>query len=379
MNVIPHPAIQKAEAPLPTSMPGQSGAAALPPGKRKSLRGILLGSLAGIVLLGAAGYGGWQYWSVWRFEVSTDDAYVQADVVGMAPQVAGRISEVLVGDNQAVKAGDVLAKIDPRDFQAAVDQAKSGVAQAEARIASIEAELSEQNAVIDEAEATIKADQAATVYAEQNNQRYAKLAKSGFGTVQTAQAAASQAESANAVVVRDQAALVAAQKQLETIAAQRAEATAGLDHARAVLEQAQLNLGYTVLRAPTDGTIGMRTVRVGQYVEPGTLLLAVVPLEEAYVVANYKETQLADVKPGQMVSIDVDTYSGASVRGIVNSVAPASGQEFALLPPDNATGNFTKIVQRVPVKITIDRTDPLAGRLLPGMSVTTTIKLKPAE
>lgn len=337
MNVILHPAVQKAEAPLPANMPGLPGATALAPAKRKSRRGLLLGSLAAIALLGAAGYGGWQYWSVWRFEVSTDDAYVQADVVGMAPQVAGRISEVLVGDNQAVKAGDVLAKIDPRDFQAAVDQAKSGVAQAEARIASIEAEFREQKAVIDEAEATIKADQAATVYADQNNQRYAKLAKSGFGTVQTAQAGASQAESANAVVVRDQAALVAAQKQLDTITAQRAEAKAGLDHARAALEQAELNLGYTVLRAPTDGTIGMLTVRVGQYVEPGTLLLAVVPLEKAYVVANYKETQLADVKPGQMVSIDVDTYSGTSVRGIVNSVAPASGRNsrfcLPIMPP----------------------------------------------
>jgi membrane fusion protein (multidrug efflux system) len=136
-----------------------------------------------------------------------------------------------------------------------------------------------------------------------------------------------------------------------------------------------LNLDYTVLRAPVDGVVGMRQLRVGLYVQPGTQLLAVVPLANTYVVANYKETQLADVEPGQPVRIDVDTFAGTPVRGTVASIAPASGQEFSLLPPDNATGNFTKIVQRIPVKIAIDRTDPLAGRLLPGMSVTTTIEV----
>ena len=164
-------------------------------------------------------------------------------------------------------------------------------------------------------------------------------------------------------------------KQVDTLNAQLSESQATLDHNRAVLTQAELNLGYTVLRAPVDGAVGSRTVRVGLYVQPGMLLLAVVPLQATYVVANYKETQLADVRPGQPVSIDVDTFAGTSVHGIVDSIAPASGQEFALLPPDNATGNFTKIVQRIPVKIAIDRTDPLAGRLLPGMSVTATIKI----
>lgn len=371
MNVVLHPASLKTEAvpPAETRVVTPEPSA---PKHTSNRRAILLG-LVGIVALGAAAYAGWEYWTVWQFEVSTDDAYVQADVVAIAPQVAGYIQTVDVNDNQAVKAGDTLATIDQRDYQAAVDQAKADVAQAQATIADINAQLSEQQALIDEAQAAVNADQATETYAAQNNVRFGTLAKSGYGTVQDAQQAASQDKSAKAIVIKDQAALEAARKQVDTLDAQLSQAKATLAHNQAVLAQAELNLGYTVLRAPTDGIVGMRTIRVGQYVQPGTQLLAVVPLQAAYVVANYKETQLADVKPGQSVSIDVDTFSGMTVRGIVDSVAPASGQEFALLPPDNATGNFTKIVQRIPVKIDIDRTDPLAGRLLPGMSVTTTI------
>ena len=295
----------------------------------------------------------------------------------LLPQVAGYIKTVSVDDNQPVKAGDILAVIDQRDYQAAVDQAKADVAVAEASIASITAQLSEQRALIDEASATVNADKAAEVFAEQNDQRFGALAKSGYGTVENAQQATSQAGSAKAIVGKDEAALEAVKKEVDTLNAQLSEANATLDHNRAALAQAELNLGYTVLRAPVDGVVGERTIRQGLYVQPGQQLLAVVPLAATYVVANYKETQLADVHPGQPVSIDVDTFAGTSVRGTVDSIAPASGQEFALLPPDNATGNFTKIVQRIPVKITIDRTDPLAGRLLPGMSVTTTIRIGP--
>jgi membrane fusion protein (multidrug efflux system) len=377
MNVVIHPASLKPD----TARPEEPGSERLPelpvsttklPARKPRRRLFLFGSI-GIVALCAAAYVGWEYWTVWQFEVSTDDAYVQADVVPIAPQVAGYIQTVQVNDNQAVKAGDILATIDPRDYQAAVDQAKADVAQAQATIVDINAQLSEQQALIDEAQATVNADQASQQYAEQNDQRFGTLAKSGYGTVQDAQQAASQNNSAKAIVVKDQAALEAAKKQVDTLNALLSQAKATLAHNQAVLSQAELNLGYTILRAPTDGVVGTRTVRVGEYVQPGTQLLAVVPLQAAYVVANYKETQLADVRPGQPVSIEVDTFSGTTVRGIVDSVAPASGQEFALLPPDNATGNFTKIVQRIPVKIDIDRTDPLAGRLLPGMSVTTTI------
>jgi membrane fusion protein (multidrug efflux system) len=369
MNVVIHPASLKAgTVALAPPPPVQA-----PP---RRLRRILLGAAAALALCAAA-YAGEQYWTVWRFQEATDDAYVQADVVAIAPQVTGYLATVSVGDNQPVKAGDVLAVIDQRDYQAAVNQAKADVAVAQAAIGSIKAQLDEQNALIDEANATIKADQATAVYAEQNNQRFGSLAKSGYGSVQDAQQAASQIASANALVAKDKAALEAAQTEIETLDAQLAEANATLQHNQAALDQAELNLGYTVLRAPVDGVVGARELRVGLYVQPGMQLLAVVPLAQTYVVANYKETQLADVKPGQLVSIDVDTFNGVSVRGTVDSVAPASGQEFSLLPPDNATGNFTKIVQRIPVKIAIDRTDPLAGRLLPGMSVTATIDIKP--
>jgi membrane fusion protein, multidrug efflux system len=376
MNVVVHPASLKAGAVALAPPPPVQASPPPVEAPPRRLRRILLGAVAALALCAVA-YAGEQYWIVWRFQESTDDAYVQADVVTIAPKVTGYLATVSVADNQPVKAGDVLAVIDQRDYQAAVDQAKADVAVAQASIGSIKAQLDEQNALIDEANATIKADEATAVYAEQNNQRFGTLAKTGYGTVQDAQQAASQIASANAVVAKDKAALQAAQTEIETLNAQLGEANATLQHNQAALDQAELNLGYTVLRAPVDGVVGMRQLRVGLYVQPGMQLLAVVPLAETYIIANYKETQLADVEPGQPVSIDVDTFDGVSVRGKVDSVAPASGQEFALLPPDNATGNFTKIVQRIPVKIAIDRTDPLAGRLLPGMSVTATIDIKP--
>jgi membrane fusion protein (multidrug efflux system) len=377
MTVIQHPATQRAEVRQPGDGAGSDQAPSAPVAQKKRRWRSLLFAAAGMLALVAAIYAAWEYWTEWQYEVSTDDAYVQADVVAISPQVAGQIATVLVNDNQAVKADDVLATIDPRDFQTAVAQATADVAASEASVASINAQLTEQQALINEAQATVNADQATETFAKQNDTRFNTLAKSGYGTVQDAQQATSQSNAASAVVIKDQAALDAAKKQVDTLNAQLTEAKATVEHNRAVLAQAQLNLGYTILRAPVDGVVGARALREGLYVQPGQQLLAVVPLNNTYIVANYKETQLADVKVGQPVSIVVDTYSGTSVRGTVDSVAPASGQEFALLPPDNATGNFTKIVQRVPVKITIDRTDPLAGHLLPGMSVTTTIEIKP--
>jgi len=371
MSVVIHPASFKPDAPAPT---------APPPGRARMsvLRCGLIGAAAIAALVVGAGLG-WEYWTAWRFEEATDDAYVQADIVTIASQVAGYLATVNVTDNQPVKAGDVLATIDQRDYRAAVDQAKADVAAAEASIRSIEAQLVEQHALIDEANATTEADKALEIFAEQNNKRFGTLADTGYGTVQDAQQAESQIGAAAGTVAKDKAALEAAKAEVGTLQAQLAGARATLEHNQAALEQAEINLDYTTLRAPVDGVVGMRQLRVGLYVQPGTQLLAVVPLARTYVVANYKETQLADVKPGQPVRIDVDTFAGVPVRGSVQSIAPASGQEFALLPPDNATGNFTKIVQRIPVKIAIDRTDPLAGRLLPGMSVTTTIEIGPAR
>ena len=346
-----------------------------PEKRRTILRRLVPAALIASVVGGAA-YAGFEYWTQWRFEVSTDDAYVQADVVSIAPQVAGNITSLLVNDNQHVKAGQVLAIIDQSDYRAAVDQATAGVQQAQAAITTNEAEIAQQKAVISEAQATIDSDKAAEVFAAQNNQRFGTLANEGYGSVQNEQQATSQIASAKATVAKDEASLDAAQKQVVTLTDQLKQARAMLAQSQATLQQAQINLGYTTITSPVDGVIGDRTVRMGQYVQPGTQLLAVVPLAKTYVVANFKETELADVHHGQPVSIEVDTFSDDAVRGYVDSIAPASGQEFALLPPDNATGNFTKIVQRVPVKIYIDPGDPFAGRLRPGMSVIATIDIR---
>lgn len=336
----------------------------------------MLIATAGLLLLTGAAYLGWQYWTAWRFEVSTDDAYVQADNITIAPKVSGYIGQVLVGDNERVKAGQILARIDDRDFNVALDQAKADVSAATAAIADKEASLVSQQSVINAAKATIDVDQANEKFAEQDNERYAHLASTGYGSVQNAQQAASRISAARATIARDKAALETSTRQLDILSAELAQAKATLAHNQAVEHQAELNLSYTTITAPTDGVIGNRTLRVGQYVQAGTQLMAVVPVNAAYIIANYKETQLAGVRPGQTVGVEVDMFPGIEIPGRVDSLAPASGQQFALLPPDNATGNFTKIVQRIPVKITLDPSSPLAGELRPGMSVYPTINIK---
>src|ERR1700720_4224036 len=329
-----------------------------------------------VLLIAAVGTYGHYYWTVGRFLVSTDDAYVEADSTIVAPQVSGYLSEVLVADNQPVKAGQLLAKIDDRDYVAALDQAKADVATAQADIDNVKAALRQQQAVIAQAQATVAVDQANLTYAEQENTRYGTLANQGSASVETAQQTASRRDTARATLTRDTAAVTAVEQQVAILQGQLAKTRAALQHYQAVQEQAQLNLSYTNIVAPIDGVVGDRSLRVGEYVQAGTQLMAVVPLAAVYVVANFEETQLSGMRPGAPVSIVVDTYSKATVKGSVDSIAPASGEEFALLPPDNATGNFTKIVQRIPVKIAIDPNDPLRGELRPGMSVTATVDTK---
>ena len=347
------------------------------PSRRRWLRNLLLAGAAVAALASAADYG-WQYWTVGRFEVSTDDAYVKADNTTIAPRISGYVAAVLVDDNQPVKAGQVLARIDDRDFKVSLEQAQAEVEAANANIANKQAAIVAQQSAIDAAQATVALDQANATFAEQDDQRYAELAKKGFGSVQNAQEAASKIAAARAAVTRDTAVVATAAKQLDVIKAELAQAQAALSRANAAEGQAELNLSYTALVSPIDGLIGNRTLRVGQYVQAGSQLMAVVPNEAAYIIANYKETQLADVKRGQPVDIEVDTFPGQVFKGHVDSLAPASGQEFALLPPDNATGNFTKVVQRIPVKIVLDQASPLAVVLRPGMSVYPTIDTKAA-
>jgi membrane fusion protein, multidrug efflux system len=329
-----------------------------------------------VILFAAAGIFGHDYWVSGRFCISTDDAYVQADNVIISPQVSGYISAVPVADNQQVKAGQVLARIDDRDYRVALASTQANVAAPTASIDDLSRQIAQQNYMVSEARAVVTGDQAALNFAEDDQARYAAVSRSGAGTMQSAERAGSTAREMHATLDHDTAAVGAAQTELGVLGAQLAKAKANLAQEQAMLHQAQLNLGYTTITAPISGTVGERSLRVGQYVQVGTQLMAVVPLQAVYITANYKETQLTDVHPGQKVSITVDMFPGVTVHGVVNSIAPNSGEEFALLPPDNATGNFTKIVQRVPVKITIDQHDPLFGSLRPGMSVEPTIDTK---
>ena len=351
-------------------------AAGVPPAAKKfNFRKALLTGAALAMLAGTAWYG-WDYWTVGRFQVSTDDSYVKADNTTVAPKVSGYLYRVLVGDNERIMAGQILAQIDDRDFKVALDQAKADVAAARAAIASKQAQLEVQQAVINAAKATIDVDQAAVTFADQDNKRYTDLAATGSGSVQNAQQAQWRIAGAQATLARDNANLVSALKQVDLLNAEIVQANATLARAQAIQGQAELNLGYTTIIAPIDGIVGNRTLRAGQFVQAGTQLMSVVPASGAYVIANYKETQLTDVHRGQAVEIAVDMFPGQIVRGHVDSIAPASGQEFALLPPDNATGNFTKVVQRIPVKIALDSGSHSLIDLRPGMSVIPTIETR---
>ena len=351
------------------------------PKKSKLTRKALLIGAAALVMKVAVIAWAWDYWTAGRFIESTDDAYVGADSTTVAPKVSGYIKDVLVGDNEAVKAGQVLARIDDADYRTTVAQAQANIAAAKADIAALQADITRQASVIDSAQATVTADRANATFAQQDRERYADLVKTGYGTVQRAQSTEASVRAANAQVVRDEAALTAAIRQKDTMAAQLAKAEAELKRDEALADQAALNLGYATITAAVDGTVGARSLRVGQYVQAGTQLMQVVPLHAVYVKANFKETQLTHMYQGQPATVTVDAFPGVKFKAYIDSLAPASGQEFALLPPDNATGNFTKVVQRVPVKIAIEDTSiqgggALAGRLRPGMSVEAAVNTK---
>ncbi len=335
-----------------------------------------LTAVAAVALLsGASAYGSY-WWHTGRFLQSTDDAYLQADYTTIAPKVSGYIAEVLVEDNQPVTAGRVLARIDDRDFRTALDQAVADVATAAAEVGNIDAQQQQQQSVIAEARAAIVADQAALGFATEDAQRQHDLRQQQVISVRQDQQTQTTLRQATAALQRDTAGLAAAEQQIAVLRTARTKAEAQLQHYRAVENQARLNLGYTTITAPVDGTVGARSLRVGQYVQAGTALMAVVPLHSVYVVGNFKETQLTAVRAGEPATISIDTFPGKRLTGHVDSVAPASGLTFALLPPDNATGNFTKIVQRIPVKIVLDDEGALAGLLRPGMSVEPTIDTK---
>jgi membrane fusion protein (multidrug efflux system) len=319
------------------------------------------------------------YWSYARFAVSTDDAYVQADSTTVASRVSGYVSAVMIEDHQPVKAGQVLARIDDRDFRAALDQARADVRAGQAAVDDLLAQLAEQSTLIARANAGVEASQAALQLANLNRARYQKMAGIGFGSQQQSQEADAQALVRSADLARDRAALGSARDQVQVLQAKLAQARALYERSQAVERRAALELGYTAVVAPIDGVVAARTVRLGQYVQAGTQLTALVPLREVYIMANFKETQLTHVHAGEPVLVRVDTFPHVALHACVDSLAPASGLEFSLLPPDNATGNFTKIVQRIPIKIRLDSSQQLIGQLRPGMSVEASVDTKPAH
>jgi membrane fusion protein, multidrug efflux system len=326
---------------------------------------IAAGAVAAIALI----VWGIQYLLVGQYFISTDDAYVTADSSLIAAKVSGYVTKIAIRDGEAVRRGQLLVSIDPRDYQTALAEAQADSAAASAAIANDQAELSLQQAKIAAASATLQGDQARLVFAVQNQHRYANLAATGASPIQATQQADTDLATARATIAADQAALLGANRQVNVLNAALAQAVASLGQSTARTAQAALDLSHTKIRAPFDGIVGNKTVALGDYLQTGTQIMAIVPLSQVYVLANYKETQITNIRPGQHVTLGVDAFPALKVTGTVDSIAPASGQEFALLPPDNATGNFTKIVQRVPVKIVLDLTPEVVGKLLPGISV----------
>jgi membrane fusion protein (multidrug efflux system) len=329
----------------------------------------------GALVLAAAAVGGGLYWDHARRFESTDDAFIGARQFAVAPKVAGYITAVPVTDNQHVVAGDVIAQIDDRDYRIALAQAQAQVAAATANIQNIDAQIAVQQAQVGASQAQVEQAQAALTFAEQQAARYQDLAARQAGTVQMAEQTASRLRQDQAALKNAQAALAVAQRQIESLKAQRSGAEASLAQANAQRDQAQLNLSYTTLTAAQAGRVVNLTTAVGQFAQAGTNLTMFVP-DEIWVTANFKETQLAAMRPGEPVTMRIDAYPARVIRGRVASIQPGSGTAFSLLPAENATGNFVKVVQRVPVKLTID--DPPADVALgPGMSVVPAVRVDP--
>ena len=329
---------------------------------------------AGIVLALLVA-GGYLYWDDARHYVTTDDAFIAARQYAIAPKVSGYVVAVPVTDNQHVSAGDVIARIDDRDYRAALAQTQAQVAAAQASIENIDAQTAVQQAQVGENEAQVEQAQASLTFAQQQASRYGTLAHDGWGSVQDAQQYGSQLQQQKAALKTAQATLVATTRQLAALKAQHSSAEANLAQAAAQRDQAELNLSYTTVIAAQPGRVVNLSAAVGQYAQPGTNLTMFVP-DEIWVAANFKETQLDAMRPGQPVILHIDAYPERAVHGHVDSVQPGSGTAFSLLPAENATGNYVKIVQRVPVKIVIDN-PPADVALGPGMSVEPTVRTDP--
>ena len=331
---------------------------------------------AGAAATLAVGVGGAFWWVDRRHFEATDNAFVAADKVTIAPLVDGYVAEVLVGDNEAVRPGQLLVRIDPATLRARLTQAEANARALEAAVTAVDDKARLAQAAIAQKAAALEAADAQAKWAQSEMSRYGALAKSGWVSPQRAQTARTAQDEAVAGLGQARAALEAERRAAEALASAREQSLAQAAAARAAAELTRIDLSRTEVRAPTAGVVGARSVRVGQYVRPGGALMSIVPLADAYVVANFKETQVARLRIGQPVEIRADAFGRNAIRGRVESFAPATGAEFALIPVENAVGNFTKITQRLPVRIAIDRDQPLSGALRPGLSLTVKVDVR---
>lgn len=358
------------ESPKATITPAQA--------KKRMPRRALINLARASVLVGGVGLAiviplGWGQWVAGLTDQTTDNAYVRADTTPISTQVNGRIKRLAVADFQTVKAGDPLFEIDDAEYVARVSQAEAGVAVAEAALRNLESRVELQRRSIVQAEAGIAAIVADRDRATQERGRQEALTRDGWTTAQRLELAIADTKRFDARLHEKEAEVAVQRQQLAVLGTQEQQARAEQEGRNAALDLARIELGNTRIAAPVSGVVSASAAREGQYVRTGTQLISIVPLQRVYVVANYKETQLSRVHPGQAVSLKVDTFPGLTLTGRVERLSPASGAEFSLLPADNATGNFTKVAQRIAVRIALDPTPELKDLLRPGMSVVTTI------
>src|SRR6478672_7701662 len=345
------------------------------PVRRSRLRVVL--GVVGVLALGTGAYFGHGWWTIGRYMVATDDAYVGARSSTLSPKVSGYIADVAVEDNAQVKAGDVIARIDDGDYRLAVQTARDQIAVQQATIQRFARQITAQQAAVDQAKAQLASAKAAAIRTDLELKRQQDLATRQINSRASLEQAQANYDQAIAGVQAADASIESAAATVEVLKAQQEEASRTLQQYQTALAKAERDLSFTVIRAPFDGVIGNRAVQVGDYVQPTQRLASLVPLEAVYIDANFKETQTSRLRPGQPVSISVDALPGQTIEGRVASFAPASGSVFSLLPPDNATGNFTKIVQRLPVRIVVPTEVTAQAVLRPGMSVVVKVNTKP--
>ncbi|MEL7557932.1 HlyD family secretion protein [Stutzerimonas chloritidismutans] len=330
--------------------------------------------IALVLLVAAAFFAHWYF--VGRYYEHTDNAYVQGEITRVSSQLPARIEQLHVQDNQHVKPGDLLVTLEPGDFRLALEQARATLAIREAELAQARSRLAQQSSTIAASQASVGAAQANLERSQMDLSRVEALRKPGFISEERVTTLSADAKVARSQRQKAEADLAAQRQQVEALEADVKRLQAQIASAQADIEQAELNLGRTEIRSPISGIVGQRSARSGQYVPVGAYLMSIVPDKEIWVQANFKETQIGSMQEGQRAELTFDSYPDTPVEGRVESLFPASGAQFSLLPPDNATGNFTKVVQRIPVKVTFASDNPLTGRIRPGMSVDVKIDIR---